>query len=77
MTRNDFLRNLEQLLGVPAGSLKGPEVVDGLDAWDSLGIVSFLAFLDKAFNVSASSAELGNCDTVNDLIRLAGPGIHG
>ena len=76
MSRTDFLKHLEGLLDIRSGSLKGPENVESLRAWDSLGIVSFLAFLDKEFGVNVSSQALGRCRTVNDLVLLAGSHIH-
>jgi acyl carrier protein len=72
MSRFDFLQQLDGLLNVPAGTLKGPESLASLSGWDSLAIVGFLAMMDKEFVVNVPAKQLGQCREVNDLVLLAG-----
>lgn len=72
MSRADFLRNLDSLLNVPAGTLKGSEPLATVSGWDSLAIVGFLALMDKEFGVNISAKQLGQCRVVNDLVLLTG-----
>jgi len=67
MTKTEFLSNLEDLMNVSRGTLRGPEVLSDQSAWDSLAVVSFLAFADKDLGVSVPVSELEQCRTVDDL----------
>ena len=72
MTRAEFLVELEDLINLPTGTLKGPETLKNLPGWDSLAFVSFLALMDEKLQMSVAVDRLGACQTVNDLVALAG-----
>ena len=44
--------------------------LDDIFEWDSLMALSFIALAKKTYGKSVSSADLKNCETVNDLIDL-------
>ncbi len=72
MTREEFLTQLDELLELPAGTLKGGEKLEDLEHWDSLAMVSFIALADEHFNMRLSPRQFVTCNTVNDLVQLAG-----
>ena len=71
MTRNEFLLEMDDILGLPAGTLRGHEKLDELENWDSTSLITFVALADSNSGVSVSPAQIVNCSTVADLLRLA------
>jgi acyl carrier protein len=70
MDRQTFLPLLDEMLELPAGTLKGPEKLQDLDNWNSLAMVSFVALADEHFDATVSPRRFVNCETVNDLLSL-------
>jgi acyl carrier protein len=58
-------------LELPAGSLKGEEQLGDLENWNSLAIVSFIALADQQTGAKIQVRQLGSCELVSDLLRLA------
>ena len=72
MNKREFLNNLEQVLEVPEGSLKGDESLDGWEKWDSMALISFMAMADAKLGIEITPTMLGKCRTVAELAELAG-----
>ena len=72
MTKAEFLRKLEFDIGAPEGTVEGSNVLQELDGWDSLAVMSTLAMFDKQFGVKIPAATIYQCRTVDDLAALAG-----
>ena len=70
MTRGEMLRSLEDLLEEPAGSLSGAELLGGLDKWNSLAMMGFMALVDERLGVTVSPRKFAACSTVDDLLSL-------
>lgn len=66
----DFLLLLDELMELPAGTLKGPEMLGSLNQWDSLASVGFIALVDRHLGVSADPGKISSAETVNDLVAL-------
>jgi len=71
MTHNEFLLEMDDILGLPAGTLRGNEKLEELENWDSTSLITFIALADSHRGVSVSPAQIVNCSTVGDLLRLA------
>lgn len=72
MKKTDLLIQLDRMLDLPDGSLKGPEALASLEQWDSLATVSFLALADRSFGMTISPGDVANSETINDLTKLLG-----
>jgi acyl carrier protein len=72
MTTEQFYRNLEEILEVDSGSITGAEQLNGLNGWDSLAILGFIAFADSKLGIAIPVKDLVECTTVQDLRRLLG-----
>jgi len=70
VTREEFLTQLDELLELPAGTLKGGEKLEELENWNSLAMVSFMTLVDEHFKIKLSPRQFVNCATVNDLLSL-------
>jgi acyl carrier protein len=70
MNRSDFLLQLDELLELAPGSLKGDESLEGLDGWGSLAVLGYMALLNENFRLIISPAQISSCVVVNDLFDL-------
>ena len=70
MTRNEFLLALDEILNLPAGTLRGHEKLEELKNWDSTSLITFVALADTNNNTCVSPGQIVNCSTVADLLRL-------
>jgi len=70
MTKTEFYSELESMLELEAGTLKGTESLSELEGWDSMAVLSFIALADSKLGVVASPAALASCRTVPDLVNL-------
>jgi hypothetical protein len=71
MTSDEFLLEMDDILGLPPGTLRGHEKLEELENWDSTSLITFIALADANPGVSISPAQIVNCTTVADLLRLA------
>jgi acyl carrier protein len=71
MTRTEFLREFDKILELPEGNLKGSETLENLENWNSLAMVDFIALADNNNGVKLSARQIGQSETVADLLKLA------
>jgi len=72
MTKQDFLRELENVLELDVNSINEDQILDDLDNWDSLSVMTFIAMVDEKTGVTLSASKLADAKTVTDLIVLLG-----
>lgn len=77
MTKQEFLKQLDDVMELAPGSIKGAENLVDLPKWDSLAQISFIAMVDKHLQQRVSGKDLLSARTVMDLVLLAGPKIQG
>jgi acyl carrier protein len=70
MNRAEFFREMDEILGLPAGTIRGDEKLEEVENWDSTALVSFLVLAESNSNMSVSLGDVANCSTVADLLRL-------
>lgn len=61
---------MDQLLHLPAGSVKMEQELKGLNNWDSLTILEFIVMADTDYSRDLQPAEIAACKTVDDLAQL-------
>ena len=66
-----MLPDIDKLLELPRGTLKGPERLHELEQWNSLAMISFIALADTNNRVNVSASQLLACSTVSDLLSTA------
>jgi acyl carrier protein len=71
MTRNEFLLEMDEILDLPPGTLRGHEKLEELENWDSTSLITFVALAETSGGVNISPAQIVTCSTVADLLRLA------
>jgi acyl carrier protein len=70
MTRNQFLQEMDEILGLSPGTLKGHEKLDELENWDSTALVTLIAVAESHSNAEVTLEQVVSCSTVADLLRL-------
>jgi acyl carrier protein len=71
MTREEFLLEIDEILGLRAGTLRGNEELAELKTWDSTALISLLVLAETNNSVQISPDQVVGCSTVADLLRLA------
>jgi len=71
MTREEFLLEMDEILGLPAGTLRGNEELSELKTWDSTALISLLVLAETNNGVQISPDQVVGCSSVTDLLRLA------
>lgn len=72
MNRDEFLMQMDEILGLPAGTLRGEEKLEELENWDSTSLITLISMADTNNGVRISPGQIVNCSTVADLLQLAG-----
>jgi acyl carrier protein len=70
MKRDELLRQLESLVEVKPGTLRGPEELSALPGWDSLTQVSFVVIVERAIGIKPTVKQMADCRTVQDLVDI-------
>jgi hypothetical protein len=71
MNRDQFLLEMDEILDLPSGTLRGHEKLEELQNWDSTSLITFIAMAESNNGVSISPGQIVTCSTVADLLRLA------
>jgi acyl carrier protein len=71
MTNNEFLLQMDEILDLPPGTLRGHEKLEELKNWDSTSLITFIALAETNNGVAISPGDIVTCSTVADLLQLA------
>jgi len=74
MTKEEFLLEMDNILDLPANTLRGNEQLEELENWDSTALVALIVLAESNSIVHISPAQIVNCSTVADILKLAGVG---
>jgi acyl carrier protein len=70
MTRREFLTELETLMELPPGSLKGDEPLSSLAPWDSMGVLGFVLLVEEKLGHVVEGSAVAEAKTIADLLAL-------
>jgi acyl carrier protein len=70
MTREEFLASLDDLVELPAGTLKGPEKLEEVEGWNSMAMIGFIALADQN-GVKVAPRQIAASNTIDELLQLA------
>ena len=77
MTRDEFLRALEDVLTIDAGTLQPGLALADVPEWDSLGVVDFQGLVDESLGLDVQPERINACESVDDLLALVGEKLSG
>jgi acyl carrier protein len=70
MDTKTFCAKLDEVLDVPAGTVQPGQALDGLEGWDSVAVLAFIAMADAECGVAVPANAIPECRTVDDLLNL-------
>jgi acyl carrier protein len=68
MDKTEFYSELEELLQMPQGSIRGDLQLNKVSHWDSLALVSFIVLAETKYGVPLKPIQVEKSETVADLI---------
>ena len=71
MTRDEFLLEMDEILGLPPGTLRGHEKLEELENWDSTTLIILMSLAETNNGVNMSLLQIVGCSTVADFLRAA------
>jgi len=71
MTKTEFLLEMDDILGLRAGTIRGSETLDELENWDSTALIGFIVMAEGHSGDQIPLQRVVTCSTVADLLRLA------
>lgn len=69
-TEYEILMQIADLFEHPREQIDTSTPLQDIEAWDSLGLLMLIAWLDKGFEVIATEDEVQVLTSVDDIIRL-------
>jgi hypothetical protein len=72
MNRDEFLLQMDEILGLRAGTLRGDEKLEDLKNWDSTALIGMVVLAEAANSGEITPDQIIGCTTVADILRLAG-----
>tara|TARA_A100000171_G_C2051206_1_gene105325 strand:+ start:77 stop:292 length:216 start_codon:yes stop_codon:yes gene_type:complete len=64
----NYLSAISEILEVE--TVEFGDALNSFDAWDSLAVLSIIAFCDSEYGVALSAEEIGNSETIMGLKEL-------
>lgn len=71
MTTKELLEEWQELMQREQ-PLAVDDILDDMEEWDSLSQIALAAFFDRKLGKSVSIDDLADCESVRDLLDLAG-----
>ncbi len=72
MNKNEFINKLAEYCEFEDQELTAETVLKSIDGYDSLAIMSMIAFIDENFNMKFTALQLQNLTDFKSLIELIG-----
>lgn len=70
MENQQILHDIEEVVDVEPGTLRGNEKLEDLANWDSLAFLSFLAMADARYGLTLAPEAIRDCSSVADLCDI-------
>jgi acyl carrier protein len=71
MSREEFLLQMDEILDLKPGTLRGHEKLEDLKNWDSTALISLIVIAETTNGVPIAPDQVVGCSTVADILRLA------
>lgn len=70
MNEQEKLKMLEEMLEVDENTLTSGTVLDDLEEWDSIAVLSLIALLDDEFDIEIKGSTIREFETVADILSV-------
>ena len=72
MKRSEVIPELENVLGLEVGTINEEANIADVPQWDSMAILSFIAFVEDQFNLVLEGDQIAEVKTFKELFDLIG-----
>lgn len=72
--KKNFLKQLEEILERPVGTLTGEEFLTEIPEWDSVAVLGVIALAETMGGRELSPVDFQNVRTVNEVLALVANG---
>ena len=70
MTEKELYEDLEKILELEAGTIKGKERLNDLQGWDSMAMLGLIALIDRKLGITLPVVSLAACETLEEIKNL-------
>lgn len=70
MTLDEKLITIANTLDAERKCIEPSVLLETLDEWDSMGVISIIAMLDKKFSKVLNVEQIESLKTINDIVNL-------
>ncbi len=70
MTKQEKMEELVDVLEMDLDEFNENTVLNDLETWDSVAVLSFIALMDEKFGKQFHATEITACKTVSDLLNI-------
>ena len=70
MTKEEKLAMLEEVMDLDEGTLTEDAVLEDIEEWDSLSVLTLISEMKKKFNISLSTQQIREFKTVADICAV-------
>lgn len=73
MKREDFLKEMHEMLEITSiDNLTEETVIKNLEEYNSLFVLTIIAFIDEKFDMQLSAEQLANATTIKSMMDMIG-----
>jgi len=72
MTKQEFLAEIENMMELAPGTLKGDDLLKSYPQWDSMQVLNFIVFVQEKFDTVIEGSQVAEVSTFDDLAALVG-----
>jgi len=72
MKLSEMIPELEDMLGFEAGTIKLDTKISDVPDWDSMAILTFIAFIEDKFDLVLEGDQIAEVTTFKELFNLLG-----
>ncbi len=70
MTKEEKLAMLEEVMDLDEGDLEEDALLEDIDEWDSLSVLTLISEMKKRFDISLSTLQIREFKTVLDICAV-------
>ena len=70
MTKEEKIAMVEEVMDLDAGDLSEDSILEDIEEWDSLSVLTLISEMKKKFDISLSTAQIRSFVTVSDICAV-------
>lgn len=70
MTKEEKIALLEEVMDLDEGELSEDSILDDIEEWDSLSVLTLISEMKKRFNITLSTQQIKEFESVADICAI-------